>query len=117
MNRLILFFPVLLTVLNSSAQFHVTSSALYSAPLHKFCEDNYSQGWGGKFGLGYTIKKKDQLGLEFGLNWLVNSNGYAKTDLDIGEYILRNNWYNGQFKLNAVWENGLFRYYFGSMCQ
>ncbi len=95
------------------AQFDFTAIGLYTSPLDKFCVANYSDGWGAKFGLGYTQMGLNQTGVEFGFNWLVNNNGTRKAELPLGDYTLSNNWYNWQFKLNGVVENGVFRHYAG----
>lgn len=104
---------LLLSTFIASAQFDFTMSGLYSAPIKKFCDDQYSDGWGAKFGLGYTFMLPTNFGIETGANWIVSNNGYRKTELDLGDYTLRNNWYNWQLKLNAVWEFENIRPYIG----
>ena len=95
------------------AQLDFSASGLVSAPLFNFDKNHYSNGWGGKFGLAYTHMGPNEMGIEYGFNWLVNQNGSQMTSLPIGDYTLSNNWYNWQFKLNGIFEHKEFKYYFG----
>ncbi len=113
MKKILLLLFTALFAQASIAQLDFTMTGLYSSPLDQFCVDDYQDGWGAKFGLGYTSKYSEKNGVEFGFNWLINNNGYRKTELGIGDYTLRNNWYNWQFKLNHVWDRGVMKYYAG----
>ena len=113
MKRFLFSFFIIFLSFGSIAQFDFSASGLYSAPLFKFNEDHYSDGWGGKFGLGYTYMGPNEMGIECGFNWLINQNGSEKTTLPLGDYTLSNNWYNWQFKLNGIFEHEEFKYYFG----
>ena len=86
------------------AQLDFSASGLVSAPLFNFDKNQYSNGWGGKFGLGYTHMGPNEMGIEYGFNWLINQNGSQMTSLPLGDYTLSNNWYNWQFKLNGIFE-------------
>ncbi len=94
-------------------QLDFSAGGMISAPLFNFDKNHYSNGWGGKFGLGYTHMGPNEMGVEYGLNWLINQNGSEMTTLPLGDYTLSNNWYNWQFKLNGIFEHKEFRYYFG----
>lgn len=113
MKRFLLSLFIIFLSFGAIAQFDFSASGLYSAPLFKFNKDHYSDGWGGKFGLGYTYMGPNEMGIEYGFNWLINQNGSEKTTLPIGDYTLSNNWYNWQFKLNGIFEYKEFKYYFG----
>lgn len=108
----VLLFCISLSFVGS-AQLDFSASGLVSAPLFNFDKNQYSNGWGGKFGLGYTHMGPNEMGIEYGFNWLINQNGSQMTSLPLGDYTLSNNWYNWQFKLNGIFEHKEFRYYFG----
>ncbi len=113
MKKIIALLIIVLFTHSSIAQLDFTMTGLYSSPLHQFCVDDYKDGWGAKFGLGYTTKYSEKNGVELGFNWLFSNNGYKKTELEIGDYTIKNNWYNWQFKLNHVWDKGVMNYYAG----
>lgn len=95
------------------AQVSASFGVLYTAPLNEFFRNNYQDGYGAKFGVGYTHFLNDKVGLEGGLNWLVSRNGSEMAELTLGDYTLSNNFYNWQIKLNAVYKTGIFKNYFG----
>jgi hypothetical protein len=113
MKNILSFLIVLSFCLSARSQLDVSVSGLYSEPLFNFCNDNYSNGWGLKLGSGYTHKGSNNMGFELGFNWLINNNGFKKTNLSLGDYTLYNNWYNWQFKINGIFEFNTFTYYFG----
>jgi hypothetical protein len=94
-------------------QFELSSSAIYSESLFRFNKNNYCDGWGGKFGLGYTYSEPNKTGIEIGFNWIFSENGNKETKLPIGDYTLSNNWYNWQFNVNTLFEFKKFKHYFG----
>ena len=97
----------------SKSQMDFSVSGMYSAPLDQFCINDYNEGWGAKFGLGYTFLTDQSWGVEVGGNWLISNNGWRKAALDFGDYTLKNNFYNWQIKGNIVFEQGLFKHYLG----
>ncbi|MBL57237.1 MAG: hypothetical protein CMP61_08620 [Flavobacteriales bacterium] len=111
-NRFFLFTFLLFTFV-AQAQMHFSASGLYTAPLKHFSKDQFSEGWGGKLGLGYILKEENKIGVEYGVDWMFSNNGRRITDLDLGEYTLRNQFNSWQFKLNALWGNGPSTFYFG----
>tara|TARA_Y100000739_G_scaffold220926_1_gene220893 strand:- start:614 stop:1513 length:900 start_codon:yes stop_codon:yes gene_type:complete len=113
MKKIIFSFFIFSISFGSLAQLDFIAGVLYSEPLFNFNYKDYSNGTGVKFGFGYTHMGTNNMGIEAGLNWLVNKNGFRKTSLPIGEYTLSNDWYNWQCKLNGVFEYNIFKYYFG----
>lgn len=113
MKKILSFLIVLSFCLSARSQLNVSVSGLYSEPLFDFCHDNYSNGWGLKLGSGYTHMGLNNMSVELGFNWLINNNGFKKTNLSLGDYTLYNNWYNWQFKINGIFEYNNFTYYFG----
>ena len=97
----------------SKSQMEISVSGMYSSPLDQFCIDDYNDGLGAKFGLGYTFITDESWGVEVGGNWLISNNGWRKVALDFGDYTLRNNFNNWQIKGNVVFEQGLFKHYLG----
>ena len=96
-NRFFLFIFLLFAFV-AQAQMHFSASGLYTAPLKHFSKDQYSEGWGGKLGLGYILKEENKIGFEYGVDWMFSNNGRRITDLDLGEYTLRNQLNSWQFK-------------------
>ena len=78
----------------SKSQMDFSVSGIYSSPLDQFCINDYNEGWGAKFGLGYTFLTDQNWGIEVGGNWLISNNGWRKAALDFGDYTLKNNFYN-----------------------
>ena len=60
-NRFFLFTFLLFTFV-AQAQMHFSASGLYTAPLKHFSKDQFSEGWGGKLGLGYILKEENKIG-------------------------------------------------------
>ena len=114
MRRSLILSTFCFVFMISKSQMDFSVSGIYSSPLDQFCINDYNEGWGAKFGLGYTFLTDQNWGIEVGGNWLISNNGWRKATLDFGDYTLRNNFYNWQIKGNIVFEQGLFKHYFGA---
>lgn len=113
MKRLLILSTFCFVFMISKSQMDFSVGGMYSSPLDQFCVDDYNDGLGAKFGLGYTFITDESWGVEVGGNWLISNNGWRKVALDFGDYTLRNNLYNWQIKGNVVFEQGLFKHYLG----
>ena len=100
-TTLLSLFALILST-SSYCQFRVSVGGFYSSPLEQFCIDDYSDGGGLGFGLAKEVELDSTWFLEAGVNWQYGLNGKESTELSLGDYDLKNTFFNWHLNLNIV---------------
>jgi hypothetical protein len=102
MKTTLLSFLAVILSLKSYSQIKVSVGGFYSSPLEQFCIDDYSDGGGVDFGLVLVRNIDSTWSMEGGLNWQYGLNGKKTAELPLGDYDLKNSFFNWQLKFNLV---------------
>ena len=100
-SKLLYFFSLILAT-NSFGQLKISLGGFYSTPLEQFHVDNYSDGVG--MGLGVLSNKSidSTWSMEGGIGFEFGINGTENTELSLGDYELKNKFFNWKLQLNVV---------------
>lgn len=113
MKTTILSLFSIFLVTSTFGQLKISLGGFFSTPLEQFHIDDYSDGGG--FDLGFSIAKSidSTYSVEGGVGFEWGLNGFESTELSLGDYDLKNNFFNWKVKLNLVKRIGNLSPYIG----
>ncbi len=102
MKTTLLYFFSLILATNSFGQLKISLGGFYSTPLEQFHVDNYSDGGGMDLGFLFNKSIDSTWSMEGGLGFEFGINGMENTELSLGDYELKNKFFNWKLQLNVV---------------